>query len=161
MCQSSIVLQRYWVENGGYFSLATTVLLGVGITYVKPLLFHGIPQERKDKKISIISYTNIIVYEFFKNPFPADCGIPYLNLPPVPIDDISHQNKKSCYTYDFLPDAIFLPLETILVLLPPIMVTQKVLSLIMIILTLTILSLDTNIVLEGEQYDTDPLFITE
>ena len=40
--KSDIDLDKYWVTQSGYFRLATTVGLGMGITDGKNLLFHGI-----------------------------------------------------------------------------------------------------------------------
>ena len=40
--QYDLALEKYWVKQSGYFRLATTVTLGVGITDRKLLLCHGI-----------------------------------------------------------------------------------------------------------------------
>ena len=52
--QSDLALEKYWVTQSGYFTLATTVALGMGITDGKLLLCHGISEQSKDKKISTI-----------------------------------------------------------------------------------------------------------
>ena len=51
-------LEKYWVKRSGYFRHATTVELGMGITYVKLLLYHDISEKTGDKKNSIIEYNN-------------------------------------------------------------------------------------------------------
>ena len=50
MRKSDLALENYWVKNGGYFRLATTVSLGTGITDGKLLLCHEISEESVDKK---------------------------------------------------------------------------------------------------------------
>ena len=39
--------------------------------------------------------------------FPVNCGIPYLNPLPMPIDDSPFPNKKSHYTFDPFPAFIY------------------------------------------------------
>ena len=51
MWQSGLTLERNWVTYGGYFILANTVELGVGIPDEKLLLCHGISEISKYKKI--------------------------------------------------------------------------------------------------------------
>ena len=85
--QSDISLEKYWVTHSGYFRLATTVALGMGITDGKILYYHGVAQGNEDKKISTLEYNNRIVYECLNNPFTADCGSPAMHLPPITIDD--------------------------------------------------------------------------
>ena len=46
-----IAQQKYWVTQSGYFRLATTVALVMGIKYGKLLLCHGAPDKSKEKKI--------------------------------------------------------------------------------------------------------------
>ena len=101
-----IVLDKYWVTHSGYFRLATIVALGMGITYGKLLLCHGISEESGDKNISMKEYNKRTFYDCFNNSFPADYGSPDLNLPPIIIDDISFPHKISRYTPDLLPAAI-------------------------------------------------------
>ena len=52
-------------------------------------------------------YNYRTVYDCFKNKFPVDGFIPYMNLPPITIDDISRPPKTSGYTSDTLPSAIY------------------------------------------------------
>ena len=87
MRQYDIVLKKYRVTQSGYFRLATTVALGIGITDEKLLYCHGVAEGNKDKKISTLEYNNRTVYDCFNNPFTADCGIPAMHLPPITIDD--------------------------------------------------------------------------
>ena len=44
MGQYELVVEKYWVTQSVYFRLATTVALGVGITYGKILFYHGISE---------------------------------------------------------------------------------------------------------------------
>ena len=41
--------------------------------------------------------------QWFKNAFPFDYGVLYLNITPVPIYESHHSNKRSLYTSDLLP----------------------------------------------------------
>ena len=54
MRQSDLALEKYWVTQSGYFRLAATVELCMGIEYGNLLLCHGISDQRKDKSISMI-----------------------------------------------------------------------------------------------------------
>ena len=51
-------------------------------------------------------YKNKMIYDCFNNYFPANSGIPYLNPPPITMDDIPHLDQISHYTPDMLPDAV-------------------------------------------------------
>ena len=51
MRKYDIALVKYLVTQSGYFRLATTVTLGMGITYGKLLFCHGISKGSVDKKI--------------------------------------------------------------------------------------------------------------
>ena len=46
------------------------------------------------------------VYDCFNDPFPVDCGITYLNLPPIPMYDITRPPKIAWYTPDMIPSGI-------------------------------------------------------
>ena len=94
MRKSDTALHKYWVTKSGYFRLATTVELGMGIKYEKLLFYNGISVGRADKKISTREYNNKTVYDFFNNPFPDDFGSPALNIPPITIDDRYHLDKR-------------------------------------------------------------------
>ena len=106
MRQSDLALEKYWVTQSGYFRLATTVALGMGIADGNLLFCHGISEESVDKKISAREYNNSAVYECCNNPFTSDFGSPALNLPPITIDDRPHPHKISRYTPDLLPSTI-------------------------------------------------------
>ena len=54
MRQSDLSLEKYWVTQSGYFRLATTMALGMGITDRKLLYFHGVAEGNVDKKISTL-----------------------------------------------------------------------------------------------------------
>ena len=87
MRQSYPALDKYGVTYNGYFRLATTVVLGMGITYGKLLYCHGVTEVNVDKKLSTLDYNKRTVYDCFNYPFIADCGSLYMNLPPINIDD--------------------------------------------------------------------------
>ena len=87
MRQSDLSLEKYWVTQSGYFRLATTVALGMGITDGKLLYCHGVAEGNKDKKISTLEYNNWTVYDCFNNLFTADYGSPAMYPPPITIDD--------------------------------------------------------------------------
>ena len=50
MKHSDLSLEKYWVTQSGYFILATTVALGMGITDEKLLYCHGVSEVNVDKK---------------------------------------------------------------------------------------------------------------
>ena len=57
MRQYDLLLEKYWVTQSGYFRLATTVALGMGITDGKLLYCHGVEEGNEDKKIKHRSKT--------------------------------------------------------------------------------------------------------
>ena len=63
MQQSDLSLEKYWVTQSGYFRLATTVALGMGITDGKLLYCHGVAEGNMDKKISTLEYKNRTFYD--------------------------------------------------------------------------------------------------
>ena len=83
----------------------------MGITDWEIIFCRGISEGSVDKKISTREFKNRTVYDCFSNPFVANCGSPYFNLPPVPIDDGSFPDKRARYTPDLLPAAIFVTFE--------------------------------------------------
>ena len=52
MRQSDPALEKYWLTQSGYFILATTVSLGMGITDGKLLFCHSVSEGNMDKNIS-------------------------------------------------------------------------------------------------------------
>ena len=104
--QSGIALEKYWVKQSGYFRLATAVALGMSISDGKLLFCHGISEGNLDKNISTREYNNRTVYDCFNNTFTADFGTPYLNLPPMTIDDRPSPHERARFTPDLLPDTI-------------------------------------------------------
>ena len=125
MRKSDLVLEEYLVTQSGYFRRATTVVLGLGITDGNLLFCYGISVGSVEKKISMIEYKNRTVYDCFSNPFTADCGSPALNSPPINIDDRPTKIKDpaiplSCFQLPYL-----LPLKTLLVLLPTLLIHHK------------------------------------
>ena len=106
MRQSDFSLEKYWVTQSGYFRLATTVALGMGITDGKILYCHGVVEGNKDKKISTLEYNNRTVYECFNNTFTVDCDSPALHLTPITIDDRPPPPKKARYAPNLLPATI-------------------------------------------------------
>ena len=63
MWQSDLALEKYLVTHSGYFRLATTVALGMGIIDGNLLYFHGVTEGNMDKKISTLEYNNKKVYD--------------------------------------------------------------------------------------------------
>ena len=63
MRQSDISLEKYWVTQSGYFRLANTVALGMGITDGKLLYCHGVSEGNVDRKISTLDYNTRTVYD--------------------------------------------------------------------------------------------------
>ena len=99
------------MTQSGYFKLATTGALGMGITDRKLLFCHGISERSVEKIISTRYYNNRMVYDYSNNTFPAYCGSPYFNLPPITIGDRSLLDKRARYTPDMLPDSIYVASE--------------------------------------------------
>ena len=66
--QSDLSLDKYWVTQSGYFRIANTVALGMGIKDGKLLYCHGVAEGNKDKKILTLEYNNRTVYDCFNNP---------------------------------------------------------------------------------------------
>ena len=56
-------------------------------------------------------YNNSTFYDWFNTPFPADCDIPVLNLPPITIDDSPLPDKIDRYTPDLFSAAIYVASE--------------------------------------------------
>ena len=54
MRKSDPALEKYWVKQSGYFSLATTVEFGMGITDGKLLYCRGVSKLNVDGKISTL-----------------------------------------------------------------------------------------------------------
>ena len=53
MRQSDLSLEKYWVTQSGYFRIATTVALGMGITDGKLLYCHGVAEGNEEKNFNI------------------------------------------------------------------------------------------------------------
>ena len=107
MRHSDLLLDKYWVTQSGYFRLATTVALGIGITDGKLLYCHGVAEENKDKKISILEYNYRTVYDCFNNPFTAECVSPAMHIPPITIyDRPPPAPKRARYSPNLLPATI-------------------------------------------------------
>ena len=87
MRQYDLALDKYWVTQSGYFILATTMALGMGIVDGKLLYCHGVAEGNMDKKNSTLEYNNKTVYDCFNNYFTADYVSPAMHLPPITIDD--------------------------------------------------------------------------
>ena len=47
MCQSDLALEKYWLNHSGYFRLATTVALCMGITYGKLIFYNRVSEKNK------------------------------------------------------------------------------------------------------------------
>ena len=102
---------KYWVTQSGYFRLATTVALGMGITYGKLLFCHGISEGSVVKNFSMRYYNSVKAYDWLNYTFPDDCGIPYFNIPPITIDSKPCPDKISFYTPDLLSYTIYVASE--------------------------------------------------
>ena len=83
----------------------------MGITDEKLLFCHGISEGRVEKIFLTREYNNRKVHDCLNKKFTADCGIPYLNLSPITIDDIPCPHKRPLYTPYLLPDAIYVASE--------------------------------------------------
>ena len=105
------MIEKYLLTQSGYFTLSTTVVLGMGITYRKLLLCHGSSEGSVGKQILIKDYNNKTFYECFDNQFPGDCGSPALNIPPITVYDRHRSHKRARYTPYLLPDTIFFASE--------------------------------------------------
>ena len=64
-------------------------------------------RENTERKILKREYNNRTVHDCFNDPFTFYGIIPPLNLPPIPIDDSPHSNKRSRYTSATSPAAIY------------------------------------------------------
>ena len=106
MRQSNQTLDKYWITQSGYFRLATTVALGMGIIDDNILFCHGISQDSENKTISTKDDNIRTVYDCLINNFTTDFGIPALNIPQITTDDRPHPHKIAWYTPDQLPVAI-------------------------------------------------------
>ena len=91
----------------GYFILSNKAVLCVGITDAKLPFCHVVSYQSKYKKIPFIKYNYSTVYDCFGNHFPVYCGIPYLNILPIPIYDSPRMNKRSGYTPDMIPYSVY------------------------------------------------------
>ena len=60
--QYDLEIKKYWVTQSGYFRLAATVVLSMGIPDKKLLLCHGISEGSVEKKISTREYKNKTIY---------------------------------------------------------------------------------------------------
>ena len=63
MWQSDLALDKYWVTQSGYFRLATTVALGMGITDGKLLYCHCVSEGNMDREISMLEYNIRTLYD--------------------------------------------------------------------------------------------------
>ena len=115
MRQSDLLLDKYWVTQSGYFILATTVALGMGIADGKLLYCHGVAEGNEDNKISTLEYNNNTVYDCFNNPFTAYCGSPAMHLPPITIDDRPPRIREPDMPQICSQLTFMLPLKTLLV----------------------------------------------
>ena len=88
MRQSDLAIEKYWVTQSVHFRLATTVALGMGITYGKLLYCHGVAGGGKygqdNLKIGVKQQDSLW---FFNNIFTDKFGSLYLYLPPITIAD--------------------------------------------------------------------------
>ena len=79
----------------------------MGITDGNILYCHGVSEGNLDRKTSTLEYKNRNVYDCFNHPFTYEFGSPDLNLPSITFDDRPCPYKRSRYTPDLLPTAIY------------------------------------------------------
>ena len=99
-------LEKYWVTQSGYFRLATTVDLDMGIIYGKLLDCYGVAEGNEDKKISTFEYNNRTVYDWFNNLFSADLVAQICIYLTSPLMMVPPPHKRALYTQNILPDVI-------------------------------------------------------
>ena len=68
------------------------------------------------------------VYYGFNNPFPVDFSNPYLNLPPMTIDNNHLLEKYPAILLIFFQVPFMLSIVTLMELLPPLLTLHKFLS---------------------------------
>ena len=107
----------------------------MGITDGKLLYCHGVAEGGKDKKFSTLEYNNRTVYYCFNNPFTYDCGIPDMHLPPITIDDRPPRIREPVMPQICSQIPFLLPLKTLLVTLPPLLILQV--SFLMVVIKLS------------------------
>ena len=110
--QSDLALYPYWVTQSGYSRIATTVALGMGITYGKLLYCQGVAEGNVTKKISTLEYNSRTVYDCFNDPFTDDFGSPNLHPTPINIDDIPHPHEIYQCTPYLISSAIYVASES-------------------------------------------------
>ena len=79
----------------------------MGISDGNILYYHGVAEGNEGRKISTLEYNNRTVYEYFYIPSADEFGCPYSNLPPITFDDIPRLHKRSRYTPDLHPVAMY------------------------------------------------------
>ena len=136
MQQSDLVLEKYWVTHSGYFRLAPTVALGMGITDGKLLYCHGVAEGNVDKKVSTLEHNNRTVYDCFNNPFIDEFGSPDLHLPLITIDDGPRLHKEPTTPRICSQMPSLMPLKIMLELLLPVLILQIYFLLMIIILSM-------------------------
>ena len=67
MHQSDLALEKYLMTQSGYFRFTTAVALGMGILDKRLFFYHGISEQIRDNKISIIKYNYKTVFYCLKN----------------------------------------------------------------------------------------------
>ena len=95
MRKSGLAIDKCWVTQSGYFRLATTVALGMGIVDEELLYCHVVSEGNVERKIQTLDYNNTTVYEFFSNPFIYDFVSPAFNLPPITFDNRPCPHKRA------------------------------------------------------------------
>ena len=138
MRQYDLALDKYWVTHSGYFRFATTVVLGIGITDWELLHYLGVAEGNVEKKISTLEYNNRTIYDCFNNLFTVDFGSPAMHLPPITIDDIPPPPRIKELDISQICSQVpsLLPLKILLVLSPPLLVSQVNFVLLILILSM-------------------------
>ena len=96
-------------------------------------------------------------YDSFKNTFPVDGVRSYLNLPPITIDDIPCPPKYTNILLIHFHLPFLLPLETMLLCWPPLLITHNFLSFILMILKTNIPPWLATLSISVREKDTDPV----
>ena len=92
-------------------SFSTSGRCFVGFCFLLGLLF----THKKNQQNNIYSLLKLLnvrtVYDWFNNPFPDDCGIPYFNLLIITSNNSPHLYKRARYAPDLLSDSIYVASE--------------------------------------------------
>ena len=92
-----LVLEKYFVTQGGYFRIGTAVALGMEIKYENLLFYHGISGNNRDKDITTRKKNDRTVFGCFNNLCLDHCYTKDLNILHISIDDSPPPKKIMQY----------------------------------------------------------------